>query len=154
MDIRGLDAALDGAHRAFVDSSACIAYHSTTERVHALARHLFSRVANGSDPLSGYISVVSATEMLIRPIRAGSPDLLLVSGFLRSFPNLHVIDVNLDIAIQAATLRAVSRLALPDSLLVGTALLAGCEAIVSNDEQWSRRLSPLFPQFTWIYLGR
>ena len=79
---------------------------------------------------------------------------MLVSGFFRAFPNLHVVDVNLDIAIEAATLRAISRLALPDSLLVGTALLSGCEVVVTNVEQWSRRLSPLFPRFTWIYLGR
>jgi hypothetical protein len=48
----------------------------------------------------------------------------------------------------------VSRLALPDALLVGTALLSGCEAIITNDERWSRRLAPLFPRFRWIYLGR
>jgi predicted nucleic acid-binding protein len=48
----------------------------------------------------------------------------------------------------------MSRLALPDALLVVTALLSGCEAIISNDEQWSHRLGPLFPQFTRIYLGR
>jgi predicted nucleic acid-binding protein len=154
MDVVDLDAALDGAHRVFVDSSACLAYHSTAERIHPLARHLFARVASDADPLAAYISVVSVTEMLIRPIRAGSQDLMLVSGFFRAFPNLHVVDVNLDIAIEAATLRAISRLALPDSLLVGTALLSGCEAIVTNDEKWSRRLSPLFPRFTWIYLGR
>jgi predicted nucleic acid-binding protein len=154
MDISDLDAALGDTHRAFVDSSTCIAYHSTLEAVHPLARHVFGRVANASDPLKAYISVVSATEMLVRPIRAGSGDLMLVSAFLRGFPNLNVLDVTLDVALQAANIRALTRLPAPDALLVGTALLSGCEAIVTNDGSWGRRLAPLFPQFRWIYLGR
>jgi predicted nucleic acid-binding protein len=154
MDAQRLDAALNGAHRAFVDSSTCIALHSTTEFTHLVARHLFERVRNDEDPLSAHISVISVAEMMIRPIRAGSQDLQLVSRFVRDFPSLHVHDVDLDVSIQGATIRAISRLALPDALIVATALLSGCEAIISNDEQWSRRLGPLFPQFTWIYLGR
>jgi hypothetical protein len=31
--------------------------------------------------------------------------------------------------------------------------LAGCQAIVSNDERWKRRLAPMFREFRWIYLG-
>jgi predicted nucleic acid-binding protein len=154
MDVRELDAALGDAHRAFVDSSACIAYHNTTELVHPLARHLFARVASPSDPLGAYISVVSVAEMLIRPIRAGGHDLTLVTDFIRGFPNLTVLDVTLDVANQAATIRALTRLSMPDALLVGTALLTGCEAIFTNDREWARRLAPLFSQFRWIYLGR
>jgi predicted nucleic acid-binding protein len=154
MDVRDLDAAVGDAHRAFVDSSACIAYHSTTELVHPLARHLFGRIASPLDPLGAYISVVSVAEMLIRPIRTGGHDLSLVTDFVRGFPNLTVLDVTLDIANQAATIRALTRLSMPDALLVGTALLSGCEAIVTNDREWARRLTPLFPQFRWIYLGR
>jgi hypothetical protein len=32
-------------------------------------------------------------------------------------------------------------------------LLAGCEAVIANDEQWARRMAPLFPDMRWIYLG-
>ena len=70
MDISELDAALGTARRAFVDSSTCIANFSTTELAHPLARHLFDRVADDADPLIAYISVVSAAEMLVRPIQA------------------------------------------------------------------------------------
>jgi predicted nucleic acid-binding protein len=45
-------------------------------------------------------------------------------------------------------------LALPDALIVATAIMSGCEVIITNDEHWSRRLGPLFSQFRWIYLGR
>jgi predicted nucleic acid-binding protein len=154
MDIAELDATLGDAHRAFVDTSTCIAYQSTSEAAHPLARHLFGRIADPVDPLAAYISIVSAAEMLVRPIQAGDHRLTLVSDFLQSFPNLHMLDATFDVALQAANVRALTRLALPDALLIGTAVLAGCEAIVTNDERWSRRLGPLFPRFTWIYLGR
>src|SRR5215213_3021332 len=119
MNVTELDVALGEARRAFVDTSTCIAYHSTTELAHAAARHLLDRVADDADPLVAYISTVSVAEMLVRPIRAGGSDLKLVTEFLRGFRNLDVIDVTLDVAIQAANIRAVSRLALPDALLVG-----------------------------------
>lgn len=154
MDVSDLRPALGAAHRVFVDSSACIAYHSQVEQVHPVARELFGRVASQVDPLQAYISVVSVTEMLIRPIRAGSRDLKTVHEFVRGFPGLHLIDVDLQIALQAANIRALTRLALPDALLIATALLSGSEAIITNDERWSRRLAPLYPQFRWIYLGR
>ena len=153
MDVAGLEQALAGAHRVFLDTSACIAYHSSAEAVHPLARHLFRRAADPDDPLTAYLSVVSAAELLIRPIRAGGRDLTFMHGFLRGFPNLHVLPVDLDVALQAANIRALTRLAVPDALLTSSALLSGCEAIVSNDEHWDRRLRGLFPQFRWIYLA-
>jgi predicted nucleic acid-binding protein len=154
MDIRQLDAVLGSAHRAFFDSSTCIANFSTTEDAHPLARHLFDRVADDTDPLIGYISIISAAEMLVRPIQAADHRLSLVHDFLLGFPNLHMLDADFEIALQAANIRAAARMAMADALLIGTAILAGCEVIVTNDARWSRRLSPLFPQFTWIYLGR
>ena len=154
MDIRQLDAALGSARRAFFDSSTCIANFSTTEIAHPLARHLFDRVADDADPLIGYISIVSAAEILVRPIQAADHRLDLVHNFLRGFPNLHLLNADFEVALQAANVRAAARMAMADALLIGTAILAGCEVIVTNDERWARRLTPLFPQFRWIYLGR
>ena len=103
MNIAELDAAIGDAHRAFVDSSTCIAHFSTAEHTHPLARHLFGRVQDDADPLVAHISVVSCMEMLVRPIRAGSADLGLVSTFLRETPNLHLIEVDLSVALQGRT---------------------------------------------------
>jgi predicted nucleic acid-binding protein len=78
---------------------------------------------------------------------------MLVHTFLRTFPNLYVLDVDLEVALEAANIRALTRLPMADALLIATALLAGCEAIITNDERWSRRVGPLYPQFRWVYLG-
>jgi len=153
MDISELDAAIGNARRAFVDTSTCIAYHSTTEHAYPLARHLFGRIASTADPLVAYFSVVSASEMLVRPIRTAN-HLTAMHTFLHGFPNLQMVVADFEVALQAANIRALTRLALPDSLIIGTAILTGCEVILTNDERWSRRLTPLYPQFRWIYLGR
>ena len=74
-------------------------------------------------------------------------------AFLRGFPNLHVLPVDLDVSLQAANVRALTRLPVPDAVIVATAMLAGCEAIITNDRPWSQRLSGLFPRFRWLYLA-
>jgi predicted nucleic acid-binding protein len=154
MDAADLDAAIGDAERAFIDTSVCIAFHSAGEAAHPAARHLIRRIEDDDDPLVGYLSVITAAEMLVRPLRTGSTDSQIMHRFLRQIPNLHIVEVDFEIAQQAANVRALTRLMLPDALIVGTALLSGCEAIVTNDREWARRLSPLFPQFRWIYLGR
>jgi predicted nucleic acid-binding protein len=72
---------------------------------------------------------------------------------LTSFPNLQVLPVDLAVATQAATVRAATGLRLLDALVVASAMLAGCEAIISNDEQWKRRVAPHFSEFRWIHLA-
>ncbi len=148
-----LDRALGDARRILLDTSTLIAYHSTAEPVHPLARHLLGRIEEDSDPLVGYFSVVSAAELLIRPYRRGTPELTLMHTFLSAFPNLTVLPVDLGVATQAATVRAITGIRMPDALILASGLLAGCEAIVSNDERWKHRMEPLFHQFTWIYLA-
>jgi predicted nucleic acid-binding protein len=154
MDVVDLDAAIGDARRVFVDTSVCIAFHSADEVAHPLARHLILRIEDDGDPLVGYVSVIAAAEILVRPMRSAGEDLRVMHRFLRDLPHLHIIDVDFEIAHQTASIRALTRLALPDALIVATALMAACEVIITNDEQWSRRLAPLFPRFRWIYLGR
>lgn len=74
-------------------------------------------------------------------------------AFLRGFPNLTLLPVDLEVALQAANVRALTRLATPDAILVASALLSGCEAVITNDRDWRARLRPHFPQLRWIYLS-
>lgn len=149
----GLDQAIADAERVLLDTSALIAFHNEAERVHVLCKHLLGRIERHEDPLQGYYSVISAAELLVRPLRAGPAQQAYMHAFLTSFPNLTILPVDLTVAIQAATVRATANLRLPDAIIVASGLLAGCQVIVSNDEAWRRRLSPLFPQFHWLYLG-
>ncbi|MDO8691782.1 MAG: PIN domain-containing protein [Dehalococcoidia bacterium] len=148
-----LDRALGGAERVLLDSSALIAYHTSRERAHSLATHLLQRIEDDDDPLHAYFSVVSAAELLIRPHRAGPAEFAFMYTFLSSFPNLTALSMDLGVAVRAAEIRAVAGLRLPDAIIVASGLQADCQVIVSNDEKWGRKLGPLFPQVTWVYLG-
>ena len=73
-------------------------------------------------------------------------------SFLTAFPNLHLLPMDLNVAQQAASIRVMTNLKTPDAIIVASGLLAGCEAIVTSDEAWGKRLAPLFPSFRWVYL--
>jgi len=148
-----LDAALGSVERVLLDSSVLIAFHSPAELAHPLAEHLLARIAADDDPLHGSYSVISAIELLVRPIRTGLERFTFMHAFLTQFPHLTELSVDMVVAVQAANLRATMGLTLPDAVVVGSALLAGCEASITNDARWKQRGQPLFRQFTWIYLG-
>jgi predicted nucleic acid-binding protein len=153
MSARDLDVALGTAERVLLDSSTLIAFHSPHERAHPLAQHLLRRIEDPSDPLRGYFSVMSAMELLIRPIRTGMQEFTFMHTFLSSYPNLTALPMDLTVALQAATVRATTGIRAPDAVIIASALLTGCEAIVCNDQQWIARLRALFPQFSWVYLA-
>ena len=150
----GLDAALAGIERILLDSSTLIAFHAVQEKSHPLAHHILSRIQEEADPLRGYFSAMSAAELLVRPIRAGERQFTYMHAFLASFPNLTLLPMDLTVAVQTATVRATTGIHTPDAVIIASGLLSGCEAIVGNDQQWVRRLQPLFPAFKWIYLAQ
>jgi predicted nucleic acid-binding protein len=129
-----------------------IAFHSAHEQVHGLARHLMGRIESDTDHLRGYYSALSASELLVRPIRTSVEHFTHMQAFLVGFPNLTILPIDLVVAGQAATLRAITRLHLADAFIIATGLVAGCEAIVTNDGRWTRQVAPLFNQFRWIFL--
>jgi predicted nucleic acid-binding protein len=153
VSIASLDAIIGDAESALLDTSTLVAFHTRKEATHELAKHHLSRIQREGDPLNGCYSVVSATELLVRPVRAGPSEAAFMHTFLRHFPHLQVLPVDLDVATQAATLRAIKNLKTPDALIIASGLLAGCEVIVTNDEEWKRKLGPFFREFRWIYLG-
>lgn len=153
MTSESLDRALGDSERALLDSSALIAFHSPHESAHAPARHLLDRIESDTDPLRGYISVVSVTELLVRPLRTSQARFTYMHVFLTEFPNLAVLPMDLAVSMQAASLRATMGLSVPDAVVVASGLLAGCDAIVSNDARWKHRGEHLFSRFRWIYLG-
>lgn len=84
---------------------------------------------------SGVTSTISATECLVHPHRPGRHTLVARYRFVfSSFPHLTSFAPDLRVADRAARLRAEHELRTPDSLLVATALVAGCAAFVTSDE--------------------
>jgi predicted nucleic acid-binding protein len=152
MTIADLDRALGDTSRVLLDTSALIAFHTPGEAAHAPARHVLERIGDEADPLRGYYSHLSAAELFIRPIRTSDARFRFMHTFLLEFPNLTGLPLDLMVAIQTATLRATMNVSVVDAAIIASGMLAGCEAIVTNDERWKRRGEPLFPEFRWVYL--
>ena len=106
----------------------------------------------GSKLRTGDVVVVSAGELLVRPIRTSAERYTHMQAFLTDYPHLTVLAADLAIAAQAASIRAMTRMKLADAFIVATGLLSGCEAIIHNDERW-KGMAALLPQFRWIYLN-
>ncbi len=153
MEMSRLDAALGAAQRVLLDTTTLIAFHNPSERVHLLAKHIMGRIEDDADPMTGYYSTMSASELFIRPIRTSTLAFTYMHTFLTGFPHLSLLPIDFQVAVQAANIRAATNIRLPDAMIVASGLLAGCEAIICNDKQWKARLEPLSPAFQWIYLG-
>ena len=152
MSTATLDRALEGVRLATIDSSVWLAFLTTHDGTHHLARHLFRRVAEDGDPLRAELSVITATESMVRPARVGPAEVGRMRAYLGGFPHVSLVPVDLEIATTAAVVRARSNLKTPDAFIVASALVRGAEALVTNDASWRERLAAVYPRIRWIGL--
>lgn len=136
MATAGLDAAIGPGASLLVDTSAILAYLDGTESVSDVAAYVFDQlVARGRNP--AVVSAVSVTEALVRPYRARSASVVgTVEAFLRSFPNLSIEPVTLEVAREAARIRASTALRTPEALILATAIVVGSKLVIANDDRW------------------
>lgn len=142
MTIASLAQALPAGDRLLLDTTALAAYLDATEETHDLARHVIDvLVGSGRNP--AIVSMVTVMEILVRPLRATPPGHHTVMAFIRGQPNLTAVPVDLQVAQDAASLRAAHRFSPPDALIVGTGLAAQVGHLVTNDGEWARKLGGL-----------
>jgi predicted nucleic acid-binding protein len=128
--------------RLLLDTTVLAAYFDATDETHPAARHVLDQlVASGRNP--AVVSMITVMEILIRPLRASPPGHHTVLAFLRNHPHLDCVPVDLQVAQEAAHLRAAKRFAPPDALIVGTGLAAQVGVLVTNDRSWQRRLGEM-----------
>ena len=143
MTLASLERALPEGERLLIDTTVFVAYLDGGEATTPLAAHLFENLVQpGRNP--AVLSMVSITELLVRPFRAGvSAPYNNLRDFLTRFPHLRPLPVDLPIAQEAASLRAAFRLTISDSLIVATGIVAQVHHLVTNDADWQRRLQPI-----------
>jgi predicted nucleic acid-binding protein len=87
-------------------------------------------------------------ELLVHPLRHGSEDALdRVSTFLAD-KSVRLIHVDRPLAREAAVIRAKHNLTLVDSVIVATAVVSGCDALIGNDKRCASRVT----EIPYIYL--
>jgi predicted nucleic acid-binding protein len=84
-------------------------------------------------------SAITLTETLMKPVQLRDTKLQLeYRDLLRNTEYISLISVTPVIAEKAATLRATYNLRTPDALHIATALLANCDAFLTNDRALKR----------------
>lgn len=133
-----LEGAVAAGDTILLDTSVVIAYLDRSAATSGIAAHVLDvLVLSGRNP--ALLSMVTVTELLVRPAQTGVPAHRTAAlGFLRHFPGMSLREVDFAVADQAATLRGRFRLSTPDALVVATAMVGGAGTIISNDRAWSR----------------
>jgi predicted nucleic acid-binding protein len=152
MGVDSLAGAISPGALLLLDSSILIAYFAGSEKVSPLAETIVDTfIRTGRN--EAVISVVTAMEVLVRPLRLATGVDRPIVDFLRNFPHVRITPVDLEIAVAAASIRAAYRLSPPDALIVATGLSAAASCLVTNDEAWSRRLAPVTPSIDVCYVS-
>ena len=126
--------------RLLLDTTVLGAYFDATDVTHPVARYVLDElVAKGRNP--AIVSMITVMEILVRPLRASPPRHHTVLAFLRTHANLECIPVDLQVAQDAAHLRAAERFTPPDALIVGTGLACQVGHVVTNDQNWTGKLA-------------
>jgi predicted nucleic acid-binding protein len=95
---------------------------------------IFDCIEDGT--VSAVASVITLTEILVKPIREGNDALEKRYKLLFThFPNLSVLPIHTAIAERAANLRGKYQIKTPDALILATALSAGSELFITSDER-------------------
>jgi predicted nucleic acid-binding protein len=142
MTAASLEQLIPEGERLLLDTTALAAYLDATEATHELARHVIDgMVGPGRNP--AIVSMITVMEILVRPLRSTPHGHHTILAFIRGQPNLTAVPVDLQVAQDAASLRAVQRFSPPDALIVGTGFAAQVGHLVTNDRDWARKLAGL-----------
>lgn len=152
VDYARLELAVPPASGIALDASVTLAYLAGSEVVSEAATWIFDGCLN-TGRNGGILSTVSAAELLVRPFRAGDASVASVESFLRFFGSIRLVDVTYPIARTAARVRAMTGLAMPDAIVVGTAIEDGADVLITNDRAWLASLGPAVAPLRIVTLG-
>jgi predicted nucleic acid-binding protein len=139
VSLASLDAAIAEGDRLLLDTTTLAAYLDATDATHPVARHVLQElVATGRNP--AVVSMISVMEILVRPLRSSPPAHHTVLSFLRTHPHLECVAIDMQVAREAAHLRASERFSPSDALIVGTGLATQVHHLFTNDGEWARKL--------------
>lgn len=130
--LKKLETLLTGVTKLGIDTAPVIYFVEAHPHYDALVTEVFQSIADNK--LIAITSVITLTEVLIQPLRENQPGLQQqYRELLTRSANFDMIFIDDIIAERAADIRAQYNLRTPDALQIATALIAGCEAFLTND---------------------
>ena len=111
-------------------------------------RNLVKKIGRGSGPLfdiikkgevKGHTSSLSIMELNVGPYQRKEEHIALnyMAG-LKIFPHFFIHDFSLNMADEAAKLRAKYKFETPDAIHVASAILSKCQVLLGNDKKFKK----------------
>lgn len=132
-----VDEALKNVDVLGMDTSPFIYFIEGNVNYFSRAEAIIQRCRQRS--LMGVTSILTLTETLVHPLRSG--DAVQAADYqnlLIGSANIASRFINEFIALRAAELRAQYRMKTPDAIQLATAILADCDAFLTNDRGFER----------------
>lgn len=140
MTLGSLQRALRGVRTISLDTAVFLARADDADPRQRCAEWLLEEVEAGT--FECVISAVSAAETLVRPSAMGPSRMIASQTALRRFPHLAIRPFTFDDSAFAAQVRAITRLRLPDAIVLATALASEVEALIHCDDEWDTKAAP------------
>lgn len=120
-----------------LDTSLFIYYFEKNPKYVNLCREVFEVFEIGK--AGAITSMVTLLEVLVRPLAEKRQD--LVSEYidrLTTLPNLLLCQIDKEIAVKAAAIRAEHKIKTPDAIQIGAAIVNGARLFLANDAIFRR----------------
>jgi predicted nucleic acid-binding protein len=120
--------------RVYLDTNFFIYTLEAVEPWVRVARRVLAALDEGA--CSGVTSELSLAECLVKPLQLGQAEVVQTyQAFLQERRFLSVVPITRELLAEAARLRAISRIKLPDAIHAATALQRGCTSFLTNDDR-------------------
>jgi Predicted nucleic acid-binding protein, contains PIN domain len=122
------------AKKIFLDTAPLIYYIEENPLYTGVLNDLFT---TGKTKKNQFISsVVTLIEVLVLPLREGKTELAeTYKQILTGSHSIEIVDINVDISVIAARLRADKALKTPDAIQVATAIYTSSDYFLTNDKR-------------------
>lgn len=137
MGLARLRAFLTRHRRVALDTSVFIYQLEAHPRYLVLTDKIFTWVEQADH--AAFTSTITMTELLVQPYRNDEKRRISeFYGLLSTYPNLHWVTPDLELADIAARIRATHRLRTPDALQAATAVHIQATGFITNDAVFRR----------------
>ncbi|QSZ26448.1 type II toxin-antitoxin system VapC family toxin [Aceticella autotrophica] len=125
---------LDAGQKIALDTNLFIYLIEKNQNYFPTVKLIFDKIQKGQ--LIGVTSSLIYTEVLSNPLKEGNTTIAnKYNVLLATFPNLIIKDVDKDIAIISAKLRAKYNIKTPDAVFIATGIAENADTFITNDDQ-------------------